>query len=150
MRKIDPSAKPRKQSKSPVKADLNRSLDGSFQRAEDAMDIENNVSFTGIHLLADLQMDGFNKAKESFDRDFDQGPGSLEDSRMTEDQSVARGKSIVASTEKPDESWDASSTMNNTFATAIYGNNAVAVNSPLRQNGRRLCHTPSPPPSRDG
>ena len=32
--------------------------------------------------------------------------------------------------EKPDESWDACSTMNSTFTTAISGNNAVAANSP--------------------
>ena len=37
---------------------------------------------------------------------------------------------MVASMEKPDESWDASSMMNNTFVTAINGNNIVAMNSP--------------------
>ena len=131
VRKGYTSGKPRKLSKSPVKGNLNRSLEGSFQWAEDAIDTDNNVSFTGIRLAADLQMEGLSKAKESFDRNFDQGPGSLEDSRMTEDQSVARGKIMVASMERPDESWDASSTTNNTFAIAIDGNNTAAMNLPL-------------------
>ena len=37
---------------------------------------------------------------------------------------------MIASMEKPDESWDDSSTMNNSFATDIDGNDVVAVNSP--------------------
>jgi len=79
VRKEDTSNKPRKFSKSPVKGNLNRYLDRSFQQADDAKDLDSNVSFTGIRLAADLQMEGLNKAKESFDCDINQGHGSLED-----------------------------------------------------------------------
>ena len=44
-----------------------------------------------------LTLSPVDKAKESFDRDFDQGPGFLEDTRMTRDQLMARGKSTAAS-----------------------------------------------------
>ena len=91
MRKGDTSGKPRKLSKSPVKGDLDHSLDGTFQQAVNAKDTDKNVSFSSIRLAADLQMEGLTKAKESFDCGFGQGPRFLEDSRMTKDQSMARG-----------------------------------------------------------